>query len=86
MNPDTAIPGKYKELIGLGIAAQIPCHYCSYFHTEVAKLYGATAGELNEAVAVAANLRHWSAAFNGFPVNLDKFEKEFDQAQSSLRS
>src|SRR5262245_60731451 len=24
-NPKTAIPNKYKELIGLGVAAQIPC-------------------------------------------------------------
>jgi alkylhydroperoxidase/carboxymuconolactone decarboxylase family protein YurZ len=33
LNPHSAIPPKYKELIGLGVAAQVPCEYCVYFHT-----------------------------------------------------
>src|SRR4051812_34672324 len=37
MNPRSALPGKTKELIGLAVAAQIPCRYCIYFHTNVAK-------------------------------------------------
>src|SRR5262249_34479315 len=28
MNPSTALPGRTKELIGLGVAAQVPCRYC----------------------------------------------------------
>src|SRR5687768_12547663 len=28
LNPKTALPGKVKELIGLGVAAQVPCRYC----------------------------------------------------------
>src|SRR6266540_6914170 len=31
LNPDTKLSGKMKELIGLAVAAQIPCHYCVYF-------------------------------------------------------
>ena len=30
------IPNKYRELIGLGIAATSKCRYCTLFHTEVA--------------------------------------------------
>jgi len=36
------IPGKYRELIGLGISAVTKCRYCVLYHTEVAKLMGAT--------------------------------------------
>lgn len=80
LNPETAIPNKYKELIGLSVAAQIPCQYCVYFHTEVAKLHGATSGEIYEAAAIAGASRHWSASFNGFQRNYEQFEKEFDES------
>jgi alkylhydroperoxidase/carboxymuconolactone decarboxylase family protein YurZ len=33
LNPSTALDGKAKELMGLAVAAQIPCQYCVYFHT-----------------------------------------------------
>src|SRR5712691_2197668 len=59
LNPKTALNGKTKELIGLAVAAQIPCHYCIYFHTAAAKLNGATDTEIREAVAMAAITRHW---------------------------
>ncbi len=39
---DGEIPQKYRELIGLAIAAVTKCRYCSYYHTELAKLFGAT--------------------------------------------
>ena len=42
LNPDTKLNGKTKELIGLAVAAQIPCTYCIYFHTAAAKANGAT--------------------------------------------
>ena len=48
LNPKTALPTKTKELIGLAVAAQIPCRYCTYFHTQVAKLGGASDAELKE--------------------------------------
>ena len=37
LNPKTALDVKTKELIGLAVAAQVPCAYCVYFHTAVAK-------------------------------------------------
>ncbi len=42
----TLIPNKYKELIGLGVAAVTKCRYCVLFHTESAKLFGATDEEV----------------------------------------
>src|SRR5262249_22095693 len=60
LSSNTAIPNKYKELIGAAIAAQIPCKYCEYFHTEAAKLNGATQAEIDEAIAEAGSTRHWS--------------------------
>ena len=47
---ETAIPNKYKELIGLGVAGATRCRYCAYFHTEAARLFGATEDEITEAV------------------------------------
>jgi AhpD family alkylhydroperoxidase len=50
---DTAIPAKYRELIGSAVAATLRCPYCSYFHAEMAKLYGATDAEIEDAVHFA---------------------------------
>lgn len=50
---DTAIPNKYKELIGLAISAVTKCRYCTYFHTEVAKLFGASEAEIEDAIHFA---------------------------------
>ncbi len=85
MSPNSAIPQKYKDLIGLGVAAQIPCNYCIYFHTESAKLNGATAREIAEAVFVAANTRKWSTVLNGSQINEVAFKKESDQIMKFLK-
>ncbi len=77
-SPDAAIPAKYSELISLGVASQIPCDYCVYAHTTMAKMLGATDAEIQEAVASAANTRHWSTVLNGADVSLDEFKKEWD--------
>lgn len=77
-SPDAAIPAKYSELISLGVASQIPCTYCVYAHTTMAKMLGATDAEIQEAVASAANTRHWSTVLNGANVPLDEFKKEWD--------
>ncbi len=76
MNPRTALPGKVKELIGLAVAAQIPCRYCVYAHTEFARLQGATDAEVGEAVAVAALARHWSTFLNGIQTDEKAFRAE----------
>jgi AhpD family alkylhydroperoxidase len=78
LNPKTKLDGKTKELIGLAIAAQIPCHYCTYFHTAAAKANGATDEEVREAVAMSAIVRHWSTVLNGMQVDLAGFQRETD--------
>ena len=77
-SPDGAIPSKYSELIALGVASQIPCSYCVYAHTTMAKMLGATDAELKAAVATAAGTRHWSTVLNGTEVSLEDFKKEWD--------
>jgi AhpD family alkylhydroperoxidase len=76
LNPNTALSGRSKELIGLGVAAQVPCHYCIYAHTEFAKLNGANQREIGEAVAMAAITRHWSTFLNGIQTDEAKFRGE----------
>jgi AhpD family alkylhydroperoxidase len=78
LNPKTALSGKEKELIGLAVAAQIPCSYCIYFHTAAAKLNGATDAEIREAVAMAAITRHWSTVLNGMQADPAGFRQETD--------
>ncbi len=77
-SPDGAIPAKYSELISLGVASQIPCNYCIYAHTTMAKMLGATDAEIQEDVASAAETRLWSTVLNGADVPLDEFQKEWD--------
>jgi AhpD family alkylhydroperoxidase len=78
LNPKTRLDGKTKELIGLAVAAQIPCQYCVYFHTAAAKANGATDEDVREAVAMAAIVRHWSTVLNGMQIDLATFKRETD--------
>ena len=78
MNPKGALDAKTKELIGLGVAAQIPCQYCVYYHTLAAKHVGATDAQIKEAIAAAALTRKWSMVLNGTDYDMAKFKKEVD--------
>ncbi|HTF99047.1 MAG TPA: carboxymuconolactone decarboxylase family protein [Nitrospirota bacterium] len=71
-----AIPNKYRELIGLGLSAVSKCRYCTLFHTEMAKLFGATDAEIEEAVHYAKSSAGWSAYLNGMQVDYDQFRDE----------
>jgi AhpD family alkylhydroperoxidase len=77
-NPDGEIPPKYRELIALGVAAQIPCSYCAYAHTEFAKAHGATDAEIREAIAYGAEVRLWSTILNGSQYDLETFRSQID--------
>jgi AhpD family alkylhydroperoxidase len=79
MNPESALDGKTKELLGLAVAAQIPCQYCIYFHTAAATANGATEAEIREAVAMAAIVRHWSTVLNGMQIDPAAFRQEADR-------
>ncbi len=77
-SPDGKIPAKYKELIQLAVASQIPCVYCVYFHTASAKALGATDEEIKEAIAHGAQTRHWSMILQGNQIDFEDFKIEFD--------
>jgi len=83
---DGPIPNKYRELIGIGISAATKCRYCAYFHTEVARLYGATDEEIEQAVHYAKSTMGWSAYVNGLQFDYDQFRKEIGDAVKYARS
>lgn len=83
---ETAIPNKYKELIGLGISAVSKCRYCTLFHTEVAKLAGATDEEIEEAVHYAKASAGWSAYLNGLQIDYDEFKDELNRCCEFIRN
>jgi len=73
---ENKLPHKYKELIGIGIAAATKCQYCLFFHTQLAILFGATSDEIQEAVQYSKNSSGWSTYLNGMGVDLNQFKKE----------
>lgn len=82
---ETAIPNKYKELIGLGVSGATRCKYCTYFHTEAARLFGATEDEIQEASLIAKNTMGWSTYLNSVQYDYDTFIREFDQIAAHVR-
>jgi AhpD family alkylhydroperoxidase len=85
MLAETAIPNKYKELIGLGVSGATRCKYCAYYHTEAARLFGATEDEIQEAWLVAKNTMGWSTYLNTAQYDYDTFVREFDQIAAHVR-
>ena len=80
MKPDGALDTKTKELIGLAVAAQIPCQYCVYAHTLGARHAGATDAQIKEAVAASALVRKMSTELNGNQYDMAEFKKQIDAA------
>jgi len=84
-NPEAALSAKNAELVSLGVASQIPCNYCVYYHTQMAKLLGASEGEIKEAVENAANTRYWSTVLNGTGADYQAFKEDIDQVVAHLQ-
>ena len=80
------IPNKYRELIGLAIAGVTKCRYCAFYHTEVAKLSGATDEEIEDALHYAKSTAGWSAYVNGLQLDFEQFKDEILQACEHVRS
>jgi AhpD family alkylhydroperoxidase len=85
LSDQTAIPNKYKELIGLAISGATRCRYCCYFHTEAARLFGATEEEITETAMIAKNTMGWSTYLNTLQFDYDAFVTEFDQVTAHIR-
>jgi len=80
------IPNKYRELIGVAISAISKCRYCAYFHTELAKLNGATEEEIEDAIHYAKSSAGWSAYVNGLQLDYKEFKKEVDLVCEHVKS
>ena len=85
-NPKGALDGKTKELIGLAVAAQVPCQYCIYAHTVGAKHAGATDEEIKEAVAASALVRKMSTELNGNQYDMADFKRQIDAAYGAMKT
>lgn len=81
---ETLIPNKYKELMGVALHSETKCDYCTLFHTEAAKLFGATDEEIQEAVHYAKASLGWSAYINGMREDYDQFADELKQVGEYL--
>lgn len=80
------IPNKYRELMGLAIAAVTKCRYCAFFHSEAARLNGATDAEIEDAVHFAKSSAGWSAYINGLQTDFEQFKDEVLQICEHVRS
>jgi AhpD family alkylhydroperoxidase len=83
---ETHIPNKYKELIGIAVSGATRCRYCVYFHSEAARLFGATEEEIAEAALMAKHTMGWSTYLNSMQIDYDTFVAELDQATAYVRS
>lgn len=81
---ETLIPNKYKELIGLAVAAVSRCRYGTLLHAEAARLHGATDAELAEAVHYAKLVSGWSVDLNGLRVDYGVFAAQVEQMVAFL--
>ena len=71
-----SVPAKYRQLMGLAIHSETKCEYCTFFHTEFARLLGATDAEIQETVHYAKHTLGLSAYINGTQEPLEPFKKE----------
>ena len=86
LSDETAIPNKYKEMIGLAVSGATRCRYCAYFHTEAARMFGATDDEITETAMIAKNTMGWSTYLNTLQFDYDEFVAEFDQITAHVRN
>jgi AhpD family alkylhydroperoxidase len=73
----TRIPGKYREMISLAVAATLKCPYCETFHRAASKMNGATDEELAELGAIVGQVTFWSSVFHTLNYDMNTFMKEF---------
>lgn len=81
---ETKIPAKYREMIGLAVAASIKCPYCVHFHTRAAKMNGATDEELKELAILTRFTTGWSSILHASDIDLGQFKKQFAVAEAYM--
>ena len=80
------IPNKYRALMGLAMAVANRCRYCTFFHTEMAKLNGATDAEIEDAMHIAKSSAGWSSYLNGSKPDFVQFKAEVLSVVQHIRS
>jgi len=55
------LPPKYRQLIGMAVAAQANCPQCVFYHKEIARALGASEDEIRDAA-------HWAKVSAGWAV------------------
>ncbi len=83
---ETKIPNKYKELIGVAVSGATRCKYCALFHTEAARLFGATDDEVSEASCMGAVTMMGSTFINAKQIDYEKFRQETRDIVAYLKS
>ena len=83
---ETLIPNKYKELIGVAVSGATRCRYCVHFHSEAARLFGATDDEIAEASLMAKHTMGWSTYLNAMAFDYDEFVAEIAQVTAYVRA
>jgi AhpD family alkylhydroperoxidase len=73
---ESSIPNKYRELIGVAIASVTRCPYSAFYHTEVARLFGASEEEIENATRYAKFSSGWSTYVNGLQIDFERFKDE----------
>ncbi len=78
------LPAKVRQLIGVAVHSETKCEYCTLFHQELAKFFGASDEEIQEAVHYAKHTVGWSVYLNGIREPLDRFEQELGEIGGHL--
>lgn len=86
MNNQSAIPVRYKELLGLAVASEIPCRYCTFFHTEAGRRNGASDAERSEAIALAALGKQRATIIESSTQDEKSFREETDRVIEKLKA
>jgi len=83
---ESEIPPKYRELMGLAVAANIKCHYCVHYHRKAAQMHGATKAELEETYALSSLTSRYSAMLHAQEYDLEQFKVETAQIADHLQA
>ncbi len=81
---ESEIPAKYRELMGLAVAANIKCPYCQLMHRGFAQMNGATDEELAETAYIASLTARWSAFLHAQNYSYETFAREAGQIADHL--
>lgn len=81
---ESAIPNKYRELMGVSVAAAVHCRFCVTFHSAVAKLFGASDEEIKEAAFLAKHTVGWSSFVDGRLADIEQLERELAQIAAHM--